>query len=238
MLIYPAIDLRYGKAVRLYKGDYDQMTVYSDSPSDTAKSFFAKGARCLHVVDLDGAKDGNAANYAVIKDILSAVPDMFVEVGGGIRDEERIKRYLDIGVKRVILGSAAVENPVFTEKMCAGYGKAIAVGVDASDGMVAIHGWKDVTGESSLEFCGRMAEIGVDTVIYTDISKDGTLSGTNLEIYRKLSELDINIIASGGITFEREITTLADIGIYGAILGKALYAGKLDLTKCIELGER
>ena len=235
MLIFPAIDLRGGKVVRLLKGDYDQMTVYSDSPEEVAKSFYRAGARCLHVVDLDGAKDGNTANFDVIKRIKGAVPDMFIEVGGGIRDAERIKRYLDAGVSRTILGSAAIEDPALVEKTVSEFGGAIAVGVDASDGYVAIHGWRTVTDVSSLEFCGKMADIGVKTVIYTDISKDGTLSGTNLEIYEKLSEIDINVIASGGITYEREIETLASYGTYGAILGKALYAGKLDLSRCIEI---
>ena len=226
MIIYPAIDLREGRAVRLLKGDYNQMTVYSDSPAETAISFRKKGADHLHVVDLDGAKDGRAANYSTIKSILDSVPDMFVEVGGGIRDEERIKKYLDAGVKRVILGSAAIEDPAFTEKMSMKY---------ALDVMVAIHGWKTVTGERSTDLCERMRNIGIGTVIYTDISRDGTLSGTNLEIYSQLSELDIDIIASGGITFEHEIGTLAGYGIHGAILGKALYAGKLDLERCIRI---
>jgi len=238
MLIFPAIDIRYGKVVRLFKGDYDRMTVYGDSPADTARTFFSQGARCLHVVDLDGAKDGSAANYENIKRIAEAVPGMFIEVGGGIRDEDRIKRYIEVGVSRVILGSAAIEDPAFTQKMCEKYGDAIAVGVDASDGRVAIHGWLDVTGDDSLGFCKRMADNGVKTVIYTDISKDGTLSGTNLEIYRELSKLEINIVAAGGITSESEIDTLARQGIYGAILGKALYAGKLDLARCIEIAGR
>lgn len=235
MLIYPAIDLRGGKVVRLLKGDYDQMTVYSDSPEEAAKGFYKSGARCLHVVDLDGAKDGSTANFEVIKSIKDAVPDMFIEVGGGIRDAERIKRYLDAGVSRTILGSAAVEDPSLIEKALLQFGGVIAVGVDALNGQVAIHGWRTVTGVSSLDFCKKMADIGVKTVIYTDISKDGTLSGTNLEIYKKLSEININVIASGGITFESEIETLASYGTYGAILGKALYAGKLDLSRCIEI---
>ena len=235
MLIFPAIDLRGGSAVRLLKGDYDRMTVYSDSPEEVAKGFYGSGARCLHVVDLDGAKDGSTANFEVIKKIKDAVPDMFIEVGGGIRDAERIKRYLDAGVSRTILGSAAVEDPVLVEKAVSEFGGAIAVGVDASDGYVAIHGWRTVTDVSSLDFCKKMADIGVETVIYTDISKDGTLSGTNLEIYEKLSGIDINVVASGGITYESEIETLASYGIYGAILGKALYAGRLDLSRCIEI---
>ena len=237
MKIYPAIDLRSGKVVRLTKGDYDRMTVYSDDPSSIAKSFYEQGSTNLHVVDLDGAKDNGTPNYEVIKNIVSTVPEMFVEVGGGIRTEERIVGYLEAGVSRVILGSVAVEDPEFVRRMCVKYGESIAVGVDASDGYVAIHGWKTVSDKKSVEFCREMKELGVSTVIYTDISKDGTLGGTNLEIYKELSALDLNIIASGGITFEYEIESLAKMNLYGAILGKALYAGRLDLKRAIAIAE-
>lgn len=237
MFIYPAIDLRDGKVVRLTKGDYNQMEVYSSDPSEIARNFRNAGATHLHVVDLDGAKDGKLCNYDIISKL--AAEDLFVEVGGGIRDEERIKAYLDAGVKRVILGSAAVEHPDFAAAMATKYGDAIAVGVDASEGKVAIHGWKTVTDVDSLDFCKQLVKNGITTVIYTDISKDGTLSGTNLEIYRKLSEIDgLSIIASGGITFEHEIATLREMNLHGAILGKALYTGKLDLSRAIAIGER
>ncbi|MBP5271201.1 MAG: 1-(5-phosphoribosyl)-5-[(5-phosphoribosylamino)methylideneamino]imidazole-4-carboxamide isomerase [Clostridia bacterium] len=235
MQIYPAIDLIGGNVVRLLRGNYDKKTVYSDDPASVAKDFYNMGARNLHVVDLDGAKDGSIANFEVIKSIKSAVPDMFIEVGGGIRDESRIGKYLECGVGRTILGSVAYEDPEFVEKMCKKYGEAIAVGIDASDGFVAIHGWKTVTDERAVDLCLKMENYGVSTVIYTDISRDGALSGTNLARYELLSRLDLNIIASGGITYESEITTLAGYGIYGAILGKALYDGRLDLARCIEI---
>lgn len=237
MYIYPAIDLRDGKVVRLTKGDYDRMDIYSSDPAEIARGFKNAGASHLHVVDLDGAKDGKLCNFDVISKL--AAEDLFIEVGGGIRDEERICAYLNAGVKRVILGSAAIENPDFAAEMAKKYGDAIAVGVDASEGKVAIHGWKTVTDVDSLAFCEKLVKSGVTTVIYTDISKDGTLSGTNLEIYKKLSAIEgLSVIASGGITFEHEIVTLREMNLHGAILGKALYTGKLDLARAIALGER
>ena len=236
MKIFPAIDLRNGKAVRLYQGDYDQMTVYSDSPVDVAKSFKAKGASCLHLVDLDGAKDGRLVNFETIKEIVEEV-DMYVEVGGGIRDEERIKQYLELGVGRVILGTIAVKDPGFLEAMVTKYGEKIAVGVDARDGFVAINGWKEITDRESFEFCRYLRDIGVRTVIYTDISRDGGLEGTNMEAYRKLQEIEgLEVTASGGISFEEEITALRDVAA-AAILGKAIYSGKLDLERAVKLAE-
>lgn len=237
MYIYPAIDLRDGKVVRLTKGDYDRMEVYSSDPAMIAKSFREAGATHLHVVDLDGAKDGKLCNYDIISKL--AAEDLFVEVGGGIRDEERIKAYLDAGVKRIILGSAAIENPEFAAEMAKKYGNSIAVGVDASNGKVAIHGWKVITDVDSIDFCKDLVKNGVTTVIYTDISKDGTLSGTNLEIYKELSAIEgLSIIASGGITFEHELAILREMNLHGAILGKALYTGKLDLARAIAIAER
>ncbi|MDD6539893.1 MAG: 1-(5-phosphoribosyl)-5-[(5-phosphoribosylamino)methylideneamino]imidazole-4-carboxamide isomerase, partial [Firmicutes bacterium] len=197
MNIYPAIDLRDGKVVRLYQGDYDQMTVYQEDPVDVARSFKAAGADYLHLVDLDGAKDGELVNFDTIKAIVEDV-DMFVEVGGGIRDEERIKQYLDLGVGRVILGTIAVKDREFLEKMVSVYGERIAVGVDARDGRVAINGWKEITDIDSFEFCEYLRDIGVKAVIYTDISRDGGLQGTNMEVYRKLQEIQgLEITASG-----------------------------------------
>ena len=236
MKIFPAIDLRNGKAVRLYQGDYDQMTVYSDSPVDVARSFKAKGASCLHLVDLDGAKDGQLVNFETIKEIVEEV-DMYVEVGGGIRDEERIRQYLELGVGRVILGTIAVKDPDFLEAMVTKYGEKIAVGVDARDGFVAINGWKEITDRESFEFCRYLRDIGVRAVIYTDISRDGGLEGTNMEAYRKLQEIEgLEVTASGGISFEEEITTLRDVAA-AAILGKAIYSGKLDLERAVKLAE-
>lgn len=236
MKIFPAIDLRDGKAVRLYQGDYNQMTVYSDSPVEVAKSFKAKGADCLHLVDLDGAKDGRLVNFDTIKEIVEEV-DMYVEVGGGIRDEERIRQYLELGVGRVILGTIAVKDPEFLEAMVTKYGERIAVGVDARDGYVAVNGWKEITDRESFEFCRYLRDIGVKTVIYTDISRDGGLEGTNMEAYRKLQDIEgLEVTASGGISFEEEITALKDVAA-AAILGKAIYSGKLDLERAVKLAE-
>ena len=213
MELLPAIDLRGGKVVRLYQGDYDQMTVYGDDPAAQAKAFVAAGARNLHVVDLDGAKDGTTANFDVIQRIVKAT-GLSVEVGGGIRSEERIKRYLDLGVERCILGTIAVKDFNFTAKMAQIYGKHIAVGVDARDGFVAINGWKELSEEKGVDFCRRLRDAGVQTVIYTDISRDGAEMGTNLELYRELTAIKgLNIIASGGISFEKELTELKDMGV-------------------------
>lgn len=236
MNIYPAIDLRDGKVVRLYQGDYDQMTVYQEDPVDVARSFKAAGADYLHLVDLDGAKDGELVNFDTIKAIVEDV-DMFVEVGGGIRDEERIKQYLDLGVGRVILGTIAVKDREFLEKMVSVYGERIAVGVDARDGRVAINGWKEITDIDSFEFCEYLRDIGVKAVIYTDISRDGGLQGTNMEVYRKLQEIQgLEITASGGISFIEEIAELKNVTA-AAILGKVLYSGLIDLAQAVEMAK-
>lgn len=236
MELFPAIDLRDGQAVRLFQGDYDQMTVYSKSPVDVARQFKAKGAENLHLVDLDGARDGVLVNFESIREIVADV-DLFVEVGGGIRDEERIRQYLDLGVGRIILGTIAVNDPDFLEKMVGKYQEKIAVGVDVKDGLVAINGWKEVTGRDGMEFCRYLRDIGVRTVIYTDISRDGGLKGTNLEVYKQLSKIEgLNVVASGGISFAEEITALKET-VYGAILGKALYDGMLDLETAVKLAK-
>jgi len=237
MEIFPAIDLKDGKAVRLLQGDYDRMTVFSDDPVAVARGFKAAGAKNLHLVDLDGAKDGKLVNFDTIKAIISDV-DMFVETGGGIRDEERIRQYLELGVGRIILGTIAVKDFGFLREMVGKYGDKIAVGVDVKDGFIAVNGWKEVTDIKGMEFCRKLKDIGVKTVIYTDISKDGGLQGTNLTAYEKLSEIEgLDVIASGGISFNEEITALKQIGTYGAILGKAIYAGALDLKEVIALAE-
>ena len=236
MNIYPAIDLRDGKVVRLYQGDYDQMTVYQEDPVDVARSFKAAGADYLHLVDLDGAKDGELVNFDTIKAIVEDV-DMFVVVGGCIRDEERIKQYLDLGVGRVILGTIAVKDREFLEKMVSVYGERIAVGVDARDDRVAINGWKEITDIDSFEFCEYLRDIGVKAVIYTDISRDGGLQGTNMEVYRKLQEIQgLEITASGGISFIEEIAELKNVTA-AAILGKALYSGLIDLAQAVEMAK-
>ena len=235
MELFPAIDLIGGCAVRLVKGDYAQKTVYSDNPAEVAKSFAAAGAKYLHVVDLEGAKDGGTPNLETIKNIVEN-GGLLVEVGGGIRSEEVIQKYLDAGVFRVILGTAAVQNPAFLEKMVQKYGEKIAVGVDIKDGMVAIKGWTEVSAESCFDFCEKLQKIGVKTIICTDISKDGLLSGTNLELYKELSEkFSVDIVASGGVTTLDDVKKLADMGMYGAILGKALYTGNIDLKAAVEL---
>jgi len=238
MELLPAIDLRDGKVVRLYQGDYDQMTVYGEDPAYQAKAFAAAGARNLHVVDLDGAKDGTMANFETIRNIVRAT-GLSVEVGGGIRTEERIQRYLELGVERCILGTIAVKDFDFTAKMAQKYGKHIAVGVDARDGYVAINGWKELSAERGVDFCRRLQAVGVQTVIYTDISRDGAEQGTNLELYRELSDIKgLKIIASGGISFESELLELEQMGVWGAILGKALYTGKLDLPRAVQLVQK
>ncbi len=237
MYILPAIDLRAGQVVRLYQGDYDQMTVYGQDPAAQALAFRQAGASQLHLVDLDGAKDGTTANYESIRSI-AALGGFSIEVGGGIRTQQRIEDYLALGVERCILGTVAVEDFDFTARMAKEYGSHIAVGVDARDGYVAIKGWKELSGEKGIDFCRRLADVGVSTVIYTDISRDGAMAGTNLELYRQLTAIPgLNIIASGGISFEPELTQLKEMGVWGAILGKSLYTGALNLTNCIKIAE-
>lgn len=237
MIIFPAIDLRNGKVVRLHQGDYDQMTIYSEDPLAVARSFKEAGATHLHVVDLDGARGGNPENYRVVERLIQS-SGLEVQVGGGIRNRERIETYLKLGAKRVILGTAAVTDPAFLKEMVEQFGDAIAVGVDVKDGLAAINGWEKTTAINGVEFCRSLAELGVKTVIFTDIAKDGGMQGTNLEVYRELAQIPgINIIASGGISFEEEIVELKDL-VYGAILGKALYGGILDLSNCVRLAER
>ena len=235
MNIFPAIDIIGGKAVRLERGDYAKMTVYSDSPVEVAKSFEAAGAEYLHVVDLEGAKDGTTPNLETIMKIVKET-SLKVEIGGGVRSDEVLKAYVDAGVYRVILGTAAVKDPDFLEKSVRTYGKKVAVGVDLADGMVAIKGWREVSALSCEEFFERLEELGVSTVICTDISKDGLLGGANIELYRSLSKkFKIDIIASGGVSSLEDITKLREMKLYGAILGKALYTGKVDLKEAIKL---
>ena len=234
MQIYPAIDLSGGQVVRLYQGDYDKMTVYGADPCAVAREFIAAGAKYLHVVDLDGAKDGTLANFESIAAIAKQ-GGLYIEVGGGIRTEERIQQYLDLGVGRCILGTIAVKDFDFTARMAQKYGDKIAVGVDARDGYVAINGWKELSSETGIEFCKRLRDVGVKTVIYTDISRDGAEKGTNLELYRELAEIEgLNITASGGVSSLEELRELQTIGTHAAILGKALYTGRLNLKTVIK----
>ena len=234
MQIFPAIDLSGGQVVRLYQGDYDQMTVYGQDPCAVARDFLAAGATYLHVVDLDGAKDGTLANFDSIA-AIARQGGLSIEVGGGIRTEERIRQYLDLGVSRCILGPIAVKDFAFTERMARKYGDQIAVGVDARDGYVAINGWKELSNEKGVDFCRRLYKAGVGTVIYTDISRDGAERGTNLALYRELSAIDgLNVTASGGVSSLDELRELQRIDTSAAILGKALYTGRLDLKTVIE----
>lgn len=233
MQIFPAIDLRGGQVVRLYQGDYDRETVYAADPCAVARSFLAAGARYLHVVDLDGARDGMLANFETIAAIVKQ-GGLYIEVGGGIRTEDRIRRYLDLGVGRCILGTIAVRDFDFTARMAQTYGDRIAVGVDARDGYVAVSGWKELSAERGVDFCRRLRDAGVKTVIYTDISRDGAEAGTNLDLYRELSEIQgLDITASGGVSSIEELKELQRIGTRAAILGKALYTGRLDLKTVI-----
>lgn len=234
MLIFPAIDLYGGKAVRLYKGDYNNMTVYSEHPEEVALEFKKSGATNLHLVDLEGARDGTTPNIETVKRIRN-ITDAFIEIGGGIRSMETVKTYIDAGVDRVILGTAAVNDRAFLLEAVKTYKEKIAVGVDIKDGFVAIKGWTEKSNFDGIEFCKEMQNIGVKTIICTDISRDGAMRGTNLELYKKLNDtLDLNIVASGGVTDMSDIENLAKIGVYGAIIGKAYYTGAINLNEAVE----
>ncbi len=234
MLIYPAIDLYGGKAVRLYKGDYNQMTVYNDDPLAVARDFKRCGATHIHLVDLEGARDGNTPNLDTVCRIKE-VTGLFCEVGGGIRTMEVIDRYISAGIDRVILGTAAVTNPEFVRRAVETYGDKIAVGIDIKDGFVAIKGWLEKSRWDAMSFCREMESKGIKTLICTDISKDGAMQGTNRQLYQTLSQqFCMQIVASGGISFPEEISALQEMGIYGAIIGKALYDGKLPLEEALK----
>jgi len=234
MQIFPAIDLRGGQVVRLYQGDYHQETVYGADPCAFAREFVGAGAQYLHVVDLDGARDGTTANFDSIAALVKQ-GGLYIEVGGGIRTEDRIRQYLDLGVSRCILGTMAVKDFDFTARMAQAYGEQIAVGVDARDGYVAVNGWKELSRERGVDFCRRLRDAGVKTVIYTDISRDGAGQGTNLELYEELVKLEgLDITASGGISTLEELQKLERMGVRAAILGKALYTGRLDLQTVIQ----
>ena len=237
MVIYPAIDLYDGKAVRLYKGDYAQMTVYSENPVEVAIAFKDAGADHIHLVDLEGAKVGKPANLDVIARLVKDFGG-FVEVGGGIRNLETVESYLSIGVDRVILGTAAVTDRAFLEAALAKYGKKIAVGVDLKDGHVAIRGWTEKSSLTAEDFFDQMQALGVATVICTDISRDGAMQGTNRALYQQLSQkYSIDLIASGGVSSMEDVTALTAMGIHGAIVGKAYYIGAIDLAQAIEVAK-
>lgn len=232
MKIFPAIDLRDGDVVRLLKGDYNQMTVYGENPLEVAEEFEDAGAEYLHVVDLDGAIDGSQPNFAAVKDIIEGT-GLKVEIGGGIRNEDIIVDYAQIGALRVIIGTMAIKDPEFTQRMIKKHGRNVAVGVDISDGYVAIKGWTEVTDKTVDDMCGELIDSGVRTIICTDISKDGAMEGTNIELYRRLQEEYgdyVDIIASGGISTMDDLEKLYEIGVDGVIIGRALYNGALDLA--------
>lgn len=234
MLIFPAIDLVQGQAVRLFKGDYAQMTVYSPDPLSVARGFRAAGAEYLHMVDLEGARDGGTPNFDTVA-ACARDSGLQVQVGGGIRDMETVEKYLNAGVFRVILGTAAVSDRAFLEEAVRRYGPRIAVGVDVRDGLVAIKGWRETSSETLTGFCQTLEGMGVDTVICTDISRDGAMGGTNRDMYAMLHDrFRLNIIASGGVSSLEDVRALRDMKLYGAILGKALYTGAVDLKTAVE----
>ena len=234
MILFPAIDLIGGKAVRLFKGDYAQMTVYSDHPEEIAKDFKAQGASAIHIVDLEGAKSGDTPNFDSVLKIKNA-SGLFCEIGGGIRSMEVVEKYLSAGVDRVILGTAAVEDESFLREAVAKYGKRIAVGADLKDGYIATKGWLKKSAVTADEFFLKMQEIGVDTVICTDISKDGAMQGTNRDLYKELSEkYKVNITASGGVSSMEDIRALRAMELYAAIIGKAYYTGAINLKEAVE----
>ncbi|MBQ3527906.1 MAG: 1-(5-phosphoribosyl)-5-[Clostridia bacterium] len=237
MLIYPAIDLYEGKAVRLYKGNYSEMTVYSDDPLSIAMDFESCGCTHIHMVDLEGAKLGTTPNFEVVASVKKNT-GLFVEIGGGIRTIEVIDKYISAGIDRVILGTAAVTDEGFVEKAVTEYGEKIAVGIDIKDGFVAIKGWTEKSEYTAFEFCEKMQSIGVKTLICTDISKDGAMQGTNHELYRELSErFSMQIIASGGVSSIEDVKKLRERELYGAIIGKAYYTGAIDFRRAVEVAK-
>ena len=237
MLIFPAIDILGGKAVRLYKGDYNQVTVYSERPWEIAEDFISKGAKAIHIVDLDGAREGSAVNMEVVRKI-ACFPDILTEIGGGIRNQDTVERYLDAGISRVILGTAALNDPVLLRRILALYGERIAVGVDLKDGKVAVKGWLEKSDKDGLTFLKELEDMGVKSVIVTDISKDGAMKGTNLGMYRSIgASTSLKVTASGGVSTLEDVRALKEIGVFGAIIGKAYYTGAIDISEAIRITE-
>lgn len=237
MIIFPAIDLFDSKAVRLFKGDYNKMTVYSENPIETAKDFEAQGATHIHIVDLEGAKSGQTPNMDTVRKIINGC-NLFTEIGGGIRSMEVIDRYIEAGADRVILGTAAVKDQRLVASAAEKYGDKIAVGIDIKDGFAAISGWTEKSDYDFLSFGEQMQKLGVKTLICTDISKDGAMQGTNHSLYSELSEkLKINIVASGGVSSIEDVKKLRSLNLYGAIIGKAYYTGAISLKEAIEVAK-
>ncbi len=235
MLIFPAIDMYGGKAVRLYRGDYEQMTVYSDNPVSVARDFVLAGAEQIHMVDLEGARDGDMPNLGTVREIYKAT-GAFIELGGGIRSLDALARVFDAGVSRAILGTAAVSDPAFLEAAVAKYGNKIAAGCDLRDGVVAVKGWLESSGVTADEFFSRMTALGIDTIICTDIARDGAMRGANAALYGEImaAHPGIKLIASGGVSGMEDIGRLRALNLYGAIVGKAYYTGAIDLKKAVE----
>ncbi len=237
MKIFPAIDLYEKKAVRLYKGRYDEMTVYSDDPLAVALDFEKSGAECIHLVDLEGARDGTTPNIDVVKRIVDNT-DLFVEIGGGIRSMETLDRYFEVGVDRAILGTAALTDEDFLKRALEKYGEKIAVGVDIKDGNVAIKGWVERSDVDAFDFCKHLEELGVSCIICTDISRDGAMKGAAHELYRELSSrFSIKLTASGGVSSIDDVVRLAELDIYGAIIGKAYYTGAISIREAVEVAK-
>ena len=233
MIIFPAIDLVGGKAVRLYRGDYAQMTVYDDDPLNTARKFEAAGAKFVHMVDLEGARDGGTPNLETVRRVVENT-GLSVEIGGGIRDMEVVERYLAIGVRRVILGTAAIADEAFSRAAIERFGPAVVLGADVRDGEVAIRGWLELSGMTLDAFCEKYQRMGARTLICTDISRDGAMRGANCGLYADLQrKYDMDIVASGGVSTLEDVRALARLGLYGAIVGKAYYTGAIDLAEAI-----
>ena len=234
MVLFPAIDILSGKAVRLYKGDYNAVTVYSERPWEFAEDFVDKGCSAIHIVDLDGAKSGETVNIDTVKRI-AAVKGLYSEIGGGIRNMETVSRYLEAGVDRVILGTAALQDPWFLKNALREYGDRIAVGVDLKDGKVAVKGWLETSYKDGIEFLKELEDLGVEGVIVTDISRDGAMKGTNLDLYGRIKdEVSLKVTASGGVSSIEDIVALKSMGLYGAIIGKAYYTGAIKLKEALE----
>ena len=235
MLIFPAIDMYGGKAVRLYRGDYEQMTVYSDDPVSVARDFVLAGAEQIHMVDLEGARDGDMPNLGTVREVYRAT-GAFIELGGGIRSLDALARVFDAGVSRAILGTAAVSDPAFLEAAVAKYGNKIAAGCDLRDGVVAVKGWLESSGVTADEFFSRMTALGIDTIICTDIARDGAMRGANAALYGEImaAHPGIKLVASGGVSGMEDIGRLRALNLYGAIVGKAYYTGAIDLKKAVE----
>ncbi|MBR6234631.1 MAG: 1-(5-phosphoribosyl)-5-[Spirochaetales bacterium] len=235
MVIFPAIDILGGKAVRLLKGDYNKVTVYSDDPCSVARTFASKDCKAIHIVDLDGAREGSAVNMDVVR-VIAQIPDILSEIGGGIRNMDTVCRYLDAGISRVILGTAALEDPVFLKEAVRRFGQRIAVGVDMKDGKVAVKGWLETSSKDGLEFLRELEDMGVGAAIVTDISRDGAMRGANLELYRTIAGCcSMDITASGGVSTLDDVRALRETGVYGAIIGKAYYTGAVRLEDALEV---